>query len=309
MQDEAQSNVVKSSPTVKATLQKIARTYSDEEMKMIGDLVPDNQNNKKRYVALVSETVLGVDKQGNLRPFEDLALLLYTAKLRGLDPLARQIYGIYRWDSKLGREKMTLQTSIDGFRLIAQRQGDYAGSDDVVFDEEEGKPKKATVTVYKLNKMTGERMPIVASARWDEYVVTYFDKKTNKTSTLGLWASKPFIMLGKCAEALALRKAFPQELSGIYIDEEMAQERVISKVSSVLAELPTPDGKGKKEETPVERDITKDTAVAEEGEVVESTTDTQDAPKVERTSASAVLDDKLNGSNVEKGEGGLNGSN
>jgi hypothetical protein len=124
---------------------------------------------------------------------------------------------------------MTIQAAIDGMRLVAQRTKGYAGQDDVVYDDETKKqPGKATVTVYKL--MGGNRVSFTASARWDEYC-----QKTSTGMPMVMWAKMPYLMLGKCAEALALRKAFPNELSGIYAPEEMAQE------TNILGDIATPD--------------------------------------------------------------------
>ncbi len=140
----------------------------------------------------------------------ELALFLYQAKRTGLDPLNRQIYFVKRG------EKVTIQTSIDGLRTIAERGGSYAGNDDAIYDSEDAKhPNKATVSVYRI--IQGQRVPFTSSARWSEYAPYYNGK-------LGaMWEKMPYLMLAKCAEALALRKAFPQDLSGLYTTDEMNQ--------------------------------------------------------------------------------------
>lgn len=197
-----------------------------EALKAITKYIPENQPSPGAYLKLINQQVLGVDKKGNTRPQEDLVYFLYVANRTGLDPLAKQLYAVYRWDYRIGAEKMTIQTSIDGLRLIAQRSKLYGGQDDVIFspeNENTPEPRKATVTVYKINPKTGERMPITASARWSEY--RQLDKNGKP---MGLWGKMPYTMLGKCAEALALRKGFPQEMSGIYIEEEMQQADSVS---------------------------------------------------------------------------------
>lgn len=200
-------------------------------------LVPEGHS-PAVYLDLIKTQVLGVDRQKNERPDEDLMLFLYTCKRTGLDPLVRQIYAVYRWDSRLGKDKMTIQSGIDGFRLVAQRTGDYAGQDDAKFtpeDESTKYPIKAEVTVYKMVK--GARVPFVATARWSEYAT--FGKEGKPEF---MWEKMPYLMLAKCAESLALRKAFPNELSGIYSDVEMQQ------TTNMLGDLPTPD-RFKKDET------------------------------------------------------------
>lgn len=148
---------------------------------------------------------------------DELKLFLYQAKRTGLDPLARQIYAIHRWNSAQGKEVMTIQTSIDGFRVIAERSGDYGGQDEPIFEPEVGNLLRCTVTVYRFRGDV--RYPAaVGVAYWDEYVQT--DKQGNPS---GLWKKMPHVMLSKVAEAVALRKAYPQDLSGLYTYEEMNQ--------------------------------------------------------------------------------------
>ena len=205
------------------------KTLLEGNNKRLLDLVPKGIS-PKVYIELIKTQILGTDRQGNHRSDEDLLYFLYVANRTGLDPITKQIYAVYRWDNRLGAEKMTVQTGIDGMRLVAQRNGHYAGQDDVIYlptDEATKYPIKATVTVYKI--IESQRVGFTATARWNEYVQK--DKSGQATT---MWDTKPYLMLGKCAEALALRKAFPNELSGVYSEDEMAQ------VNNPISELPKP---------------------------------------------------------------------
>lgn len=212
-----------------ATATKAINLISEGKNNTLKNYVPEGQS-PKVYIELIKSQVMGVDKMGKPRPDEDLLMFLYTCQRTGLDPLTHQIFAVYRWDSRIGAEKMSIQTGIDGMRLVAQRSRQYAGQDDVIYtpeDESLPHPTKATVTVYKMIK--GQRVNFTASARWSEYCPLGKDRKP-----MGMWLKMPYLMLGKCAEALALRKAFPNELSGVYSSEEMAQ-------SSPTADLPAPN--------------------------------------------------------------------
>ncbi|MCG0066530.1 phage recombination protein Bet [Streptomyces tricolor] len=151
---------------------------------------------------------------------------LHLCQRTGLDPFSRQIYLIGRWDKRAGREVYTPQTGIDGYRVVARRaaaksRGSY-GYEDTLWCDASGQwrdvwlaeepPAAAKVTVLR----DGLRFSAVALYR--EYVQTNRDGKP-----IGLWAKMPAGQLGKCAEALALRKAFPHDLAGVYTAEEMAQ--------------------------------------------------------------------------------------
>jgi phage recombination protein Bet len=152
---------------------------------------------------------------------DELRMFLYQAQRTGLDPLSRQIYCIMRYAD--GKPRATIQTGIDGYRLAADRTGLYAGNDDYRFNDGQTeyevlrggneRPATATATVWKI--VQGQRVAFSATTRWEEY---YPGDKGG-----AMWRKMPFLLLGKCAEALALRKAFPAELSGLYTDDEMAQ--------------------------------------------------------------------------------------
>jgi len=155
---------------------------------------------------------------------------MYTAERTGLDPLARQIYAVKR------SGRMTIQTGIDGYRLIADRTNKLAGISDYMYDSESEKnPGKATVTVKKVVE-GGILAEFTATARWGEY-----------NAGGPMWGNMPFLMLGKCAEALALRKAFPADLSGVYTAEEMDQannperDAVFAEVERQKQASPTSD--------------------------------------------------------------------
>lgn len=156
----------------------------------------------------------------------ELRMFLKKCRHSGLDPFLKQIYSIQRWqagDSGGGKMVHQTQVSIDGARLSAIRTGQYEGQlgpyycgPDAIWREiwlEDGPPAAAKVGVLRRGLQ-----PLFATARYASYVQTKKDGKPNQ-----MWTKMPDTMLAKCAEMLALRKAFPMELAGCYSSEEMGQ--------------------------------------------------------------------------------------
>lgn len=153
----------------------------------------------------------------------ELEIFLLVCTKTKLCPFSKQIYAIKRRQGD--KETMTIQTSIDGFRLIADRTGCYVpGPESTFVYDNNGNIVSATAYIKKKTK-DGSWHTVSASAHMTEYCVMYGNKPGN------IWAKMPRAMLSKCAESLALRKAFPAEIGGMYSDDEMAQADVdISKV-------------------------------------------------------------------------------
>lgn len=172
----------------------------------------------KEQVELIKSTVM--HNASN----DELKLFLYVAKKTGLDPLTKQIYAVARWDKKQGRNVFTFQTGIDGFRVVAERSNLYAGQVGPFWCGADGAwqdvwLKKEPPLASKVGVIRKDfKETLFAVANWDSYV-----QKDKEGKLTQFWRNMAPLMLAKVAEALALRKAFPQDLSGLYTSEEMAQ--------------------------------------------------------------------------------------
>ena len=150
---------------------------------------------------------------------DELRLFAYACQRTGLDPFSKQIYAIKRGG------RMTVQAGIDGLRSIAERTGQLDGSETFWCGEDGqwqdvwlgSKPPAAAKTIIHRK---GASHPFVGVARFTDY-----------NAGQGLWNKMPAVMIAKCSEALALRKAFPADLSGVYSTYEMQQAEDIEPVS------------------------------------------------------------------------------
>jgi len=186
-------------------------------------------NDRERALVEAAGLVQVRGNQKNLAPRPVVEAFLSHCHRTGLDPIARQIYCIERGG------KWTTQISIDGARLVAERSKQYQGQTPVEWTADgvtwtqvwlsKENPAAARVGVYR----AGFQAPLYAVATWDAY---------NAGSPI--WKKMPALMLGKCAEMLALRKAFPQDLSGLYSAEEMDQASPASSPNQAASRASAP---------------------------------------------------------------------
>jgi phage recombination protein Bet len=165
---------------------------------------------------------------------DELKLFAYACQRTGLDPFSKQIYAIKRGG------KMTIQAGIDGLRAIAERTGQldgsetyWCGADGAWQDVWLGNtpPAAAKTIIYR----KGSSHAFIGVARFADY-----------NAGQGLWSKMPAAMIAKCSEALALRKAFPANLSGVYTTDEMeqAEEVTVTPVAAPKPALPAAAPKG-----------------------------------------------------------------
>ncbi len=229
-------------------------------------------------------------------PKPDLALFLAYCQKTGLDPFSRQIYCIGRGG------RWTIQASIDGLRIVAQRSGEYAGqtppmwcgSDGVWVDVwlSDQAPSAAKIGVYR----QGFSEALMAVATYDSYAARNKDGNPQ-----GLWKQMPDVMLAKVAEALALRKAFPNDLSGIYSSEEMDQADVkvtaqkVEQAVNVVKEIAS-----KKIDVPTDTEIVQATAVIHGVYALETPTKDQLKEWWDKADGLGILDVVVDGEMVRQ---------
>jgi phage recombination protein Bet len=224
-------------------------------------------NNDEEYLKLLRST-LGADLTDN-----EFRIFAQVCDRTQLDPFARQIFAIVRKDNSLpGGRRLTIQTSIDGFRLIAERSGKWAGVQGPWWCGPDGKwqeiwvaetpPVAAKVGVLR----DGFLEPVYAVAHFKSYAQRKYDG-----SLMAVWKTMPELMIAKCAEALALRKAFPQELSGLYTTDEMAQadNPVTYPTSSSAPKTITHNLAPHKAQTTTTPPQPKPSVITEDGEIIE----------------------------------------
>jgi phage recombination protein Bet len=180
---------------------------------------------------------------------EAMALVLSYCKARNLDVFKKPCHIVPIWNKELGRLVDTVWPGIGELRTTATRTGAYAGTDPAtkgpIITEKVGSvmmeyPEWVQVTVYRI--VQGVRCAFPGpEVRYKE---TYATARRDNDDPNEMWRNRPFGQLEKCAEAAALRKAFPEEMGADYIPEEM--ERQNGRWQTVVTTSTTiPEGQSK----------------------------------------------------------------
>lgn len=180
----------------------------------------------------------------------EFKVAMMFCQTKGVNPILKQVYIVKRYSN--GKATLTFITPIDVFRSKAQDSGQYAGQLSTQWCGEDGvwkdiwlaktPPAAARVSVLRHDF----KEPLSAIALYSDYA------QLKDGKPIALWAKMPSLMLAKCAEALALRKAFPDSLGGLYTSDEMGQSGML-KAEVIDAEF-TPSPKLERPPSPPQND-------------------------------------------------------
>ena len=193
---------------------------------------------------------------------EQFELWIAECRNRGLVPVkdvVLQIRATKEWNPDTRQKEFTKKavhiTTIQALRKLAERTGKYAGQlpsiwiyldgsgnrveSDIPLPESNGSVKPRVPWAAKASVVRkGFDQPVVVPARFEAYAQYFSADNTKQLNST--WANRGPEQLEKCAEALALRKAFPEELGGLYLQEEFTDEETVAATAQPSTEnVPT----------------------------------------------------------------------
>lgn len=158
---------------------------------------------------------------------ESIKMVIGYCKATGLDPMMKPVHIVPMWDNKEKRMRDVIMPGVGLYRTQAARSG-CAGVTEPEFGpdvtekvggQEITYPKWCRVTASR-RLDTGEIVQFTAREFWMEnYAVKGGQEKSIAPNAM--WTKRPYGQIGKCAEAQALRKAFPESTGGQPTAEEM----------------------------------------------------------------------------------------
>lgn len=196
---------------------------------------------------------------------KEFNLFMAVCVAHGLNPILRQIHPVKY------KGRMVFQVGIDGFRLQAQRSCEYRGQLGPYWCGEDGQwldvwlsdspPVAAKVGILReslKNPTTGEYLPVWGVAKFKSFAKSYNGQLSE------MWQASPDNQIAKCAEAQAIRKAFPAETSSLFTRDEArsqeSMERMVDQDEAAAAptgkpNVPMPEPEPEAgQETPASRD-------------------------------------------------------
>lgn len=161
---------------------------------------------------------------------DEFAYFIAYCQSTNLNPLKREAWFIKtkpytKKNGEVVEGKVQIMTGINGFIGVANSYPEYDGMEVETLEDDKGDPVKSIAKAWRKDR----RLPSVGKAKWSEDagdVVSFHGKPT-------VWGTRKTTMLEKVAKARALREAFPQKLSNVYLPEEFdAEERRIAPKES-----------------------------------------------------------------------------
>ena len=162
---------------------------------------------------------------------ESVVLALSYCKARGLDPFKRNVHIVPIYSKELGGMVDTVWPGIGELRTTAFRTGEYTGRGPTDYGPDITKkigalevtfPEWASLTVYRTVK--GQRVAFAGPRVY--WLETYATRRRDEDTPNDMWRTRPRGQLEKCAEAAALRAAFPEEVGSDYINDEVEHSRM-----------------------------------------------------------------------------------
>ena len=206
------------------------------------------ENKQVEEKPFLSDEEVKVLREGMLKDFvvNDQEMFIRICQKTRLDPFTKQI-----WirPEKQGSTRGVIIAGIQGFLAVADRSGVYDGSDPILWCAKNGDwvdawtleqpPEAAKALVYRKDRSR----PEVSVIRWNAVVSLRWDNDTKRKVPTDFWSRMPDYMLGKCALAAALRKAFPSLLTGVYETSEIPETHTAAASNGeTLQAEPPPTG-------------------------------------------------------------------
>lgn len=185
---------------------------------------------------------------------DSIKMVLGYCQASGLDPMQKPVHIVPIWDNKSNCMRDVVMPGIGLYRTQMSRTGECAG----VTEPEFGPDKEETLggvsityptwckVIVKRVLPSGQIAEYAATERWKENYAMKGGKEKSVAPN-AMWTKRPYAQLAKCAEAQALRKAFPElgaaptadEMEGKEFDNVQTVEATV--VKEVRQELPILD--------------------------------------------------------------------